>query len=279
VLPGASGSAILSAMILAPVNDLGFQATVRRAALPDEDVLHGNEEILRGLHLGFPRLVVCRTEDLNRLPVQLQLTEPRVPVLAVGSASLKDWERTCLAGGLAVRPIDAAALRLRGLMQGKARGAGWVDRFFSDLTALLGRGLPVQCRGLARRVLEFPSRYPSLQYLRAVAGLSPGALKARFRRRGLPSPSRYLRWFRVMAAARILSDPGETTLTSSYRLGFGSDGNFCRWVQGTSGFAPSLLRSPGVRMLLMVRLVEECFPEGAVDRWMDVSGIFLRKVA
>ena len=35
----------------------------------------------------------------------------------------------------------------------------------------------------------------------AACDTSRGALKARFRRRGLPSPSTYLRWFRVFAVA------------------------------------------------------------------------------
>ncbi len=266
-------------MILAPVTDPVFRATVRRAAFPDEDVLHRREEVLRGLHFGFPRLVVCRSEDWSDLPAHLRAPEPPVPVLTVASASLRDWEAAWQAGGLAVRRIDDTALRLRSLIQDTALRSGWAEGFFSDLTALLGGSIPGEVRGLARRVVEFPSNYPSLQHLREVSGLSPGALKARFRRRGLPSPSRYLKWFRLVAAARVLSQPGETTLTASYRLGFASDGNFCRWVRRTSGLAPSMLRGRGGRTLLMVRLAEACFPAGALDRWESLGGMFLRKVA
>ena len=42
--------------------------------------------------------------------------------------------------------------------------------------------------------------------------MSRGALKARFRRRDLPSPSTYLRWFRILAVAH-----GQTE--ASYALG------------------------------------------------------------
>jgi AraC-like DNA-binding protein len=106
-----------------------------------------------------------------------------------------------------------------------------------------------------------------------------GALKARFRRRGLPSPSRHLRWFRLLAAARVLSDPDETVLSAAYRLGFASDGNFCRWIRATSGLSPSTLRSWNGRLLVLVRLAEECLPEGSLDEWEDLGGLFLREVA
>ena len=112
-----------------------------------------------------------------------------------------------------------------------------------------------------------------------MVGLSPGALKARFRRRGLSSPAHYLRWFRLAAGARFLADPRETTLSVSFRLGFTSDGNFCRWVQTTSGLTPSALRAREGPMFLLARLAEECFPGGSVEGWGSLDSLFLREVA
>jgi hypothetical protein len=32
-------------------------------------------------------------------------------------------------------------------------------------------------------------------------------------------------------------------------------------------------------MLLLLGLVEECFPDGTLDRWRSLDGLFLRDVA
>ena len=266
-------------MILAPVSDLKLRATVRRAALPEEDVFHRLEDVSQAIHLGFPRLLLYQTDDQARIRHTTSSLDSDVPVLALAPPTLRSWESAWRAEGLAVQRVDDSALRLRKLIQQTAGSSPWVEGIFSDLTGRLGRGLPGDLRGFCRRVLEFPSRYSSLVHLSEVVGLSPGALKARFRRRGLPSPSLYLRWFRLAAAARVLSDPEETILTASFRLGFNSDGNFCRWVRANSGLAPSALRGRSGRMLLLLQLAEECFPEGAVNKWGSLGGLFLRDVA
>jgi AraC-like DNA-binding protein len=175
--------------------------------------------------------------------------------------------------------IDDSALRLRSLMERTPLGEGWVEDLFSDLTHTLGAGLPEDLRGFSRRILEFPGRYSSLGRVGAPFGLSAGALKARFRRRGLPPASRYVRWFRLLSASRILADPEATILSASMRLGFASDGNFCRWVRATSGLNPSAFRAWNGRLLLLVRMVDACFPPGAVERWASLRGLFLRQVA
>ena len=202
-----------------------------------------------------------------------------MPVLALGEPTLRQWEAAWGVDGLALTRIDDSALRLRTLMEEAAGGSDWVEGIFSDLTHTVNRGLPTELRGFSRRILEFPIQYSSLTSLGSAFGFSAGALKARFRRRGLPSPSKYLRWLRLLTAARVLSDSDETTLTASFRLGFASDGNFCRWVRATSGLAPSALRDWNGRLLILVRLAEECLPEGSLDRWESFGGIFLRQVA
>jgi len=202
-----------------------------------------------------------------------------VPVLAVGDPTLRVWEDAWEADGLALSRIDDSALRLRALLEKAAGDSDWVEGIYSDLTHTVGRGLPPEFRGFSRRILEFPFRYSSLAALSEIFGLSVGALKARFRRRGLPSPSRYLRWFRLLSAARVLADSRETTLTASYRLGFASDGNFCRWVSARSGMTPSTLRSWNGRLLLLVRMAEDCLPPSSLDAWESFGGLFLRQVA
>jgi AraC-like DNA-binding protein len=266
-------------MILAPIQDRTLRVAVRRAALPEEDVLHQLEDVRQALRFGYPRLMVCEAENQSRLCRELPFRNRKVPILGVSGPTLRNWETAWEIDGLAVTRIDDSALRLRSLFAKTAVDSDWVEGVFSDLTNAVGRGLPPELRGFARRILEFPGRYSSLASLGEAFGLSPGALKARFHRRGLPSPSRYLRWFRLLTAARVLADPEETTLTASFSLGFASDGNFCRWVKATSGLTPSSLRDWNGRLLLLIRLAEECLPDGSLERWEAFGGLFLRQVA
>lgn len=266
-------------MILAPIKDPVLRATVQRAALPDEDVFVAMEDVREAVLLGFPRLLVCQESERVRLTGELRDAGVGVPLLGVAPATLRAWEMAWETDGFAVSPMDDSALRLRRLMEEAAGPSEWVEGVFADFSRLLGRGLPASLRGFSRRTLEFPAKYFSLAAMEAVTGLSGGALKARFRRRGLASPAAYLRWLRILAAGRFLARDEVTTLEASFRLGFASDGNFCRWVRSTAGLAPSDLRRPGARVALMVRMAEKCFPEGALDRWETLGDLFLRQVA
>lgn len=265
-------------MILAPLSDPILRATVRRAALPEEDVFHKLDDVHSALRLGFPRLLVYQPED-RFLRGEISSWEPMVPTLALTRPTVNGWQSAWRAHGLAVSHIDDSALRLRGLIQRASKGPAWVEGVFADLTRILGHGLPPDLRGFARRVMEYPASYVSLGDLEEVTDLSPGALKARFRRRDLPSPVVYLRWFRLAAASRLLSEMGQTTLMASYRMGFSSDGNFCRWVQSVGQLSPSSLRVREGRMHLLLKLVRECFPTGSLESWGMLGDLFLRDVA
>jgi AraC-like DNA-binding protein len=266
-------------MILAPIQDRTLRGLVRRAALPEEDVFHSFQDVRHALQFGFPRLLVCRAADHLECRDRLQLENRRVPIVVVAEDLLQSWDAAREVDGWAIRPVDDSALRLRSLLEETALPTEWVEAVFSDLTQILGESLPSELRGFSRRILEYPIRYSSLNSLAEAVGLSAGALRARFRRRGLPSPAVYHRWVRLLAAARILSDPQETTLTASFRLGFTSDGNFCRWVRATSGLTPSSIRDWNGRLLLLIRLAETCLPEGSLDQWESLDGMFLRQVA
>jgi len=266
-------------MIIAPIQDPYLRTLVRRAALPEEDVFHLFEDVHQAVQFGYPRVMICQAEDRGTLPDFISGRGTALPVLALAQPTVRSWETAWRADGLAVSRVDDSALRLRALIGSAAKPSSWIESLFSDLTQTVGRGLPAEFRGFARRILEFPIRYVSLKAVGESVGLSAGALKARFRRRGLPSPYRYLRWFRLLAAARALGDPDETILTLSVRLGFASDGNFCRWVRATSGHNPSDLRDWNVRLLLLIRMAEDCLPNGVLERWKALEGLFLREVA
>lgn len=266
-------------MIIAPVTDRSLRAIIRRAALPVEDVFYGQEEVRSALRFGYPRLLICLAEQQESLRRLLPAESRRPPVLALAKPTLRSWAEAWGADGLAVSPLDDSALRLRQIIGDMAQKDDWVEGVFAELTQIVGRGLPPEFRGFARRVLEFPYHYSSVEVLGTTAGLSAGALKGRFRRRGLPSPSRYLRWFRLLAAAQVLSDSRETILSASFRLGFASDGNFCRWVTATSGLPPSSLRDWDSRLRIVIRLAEDCLPASALRDWKRLGGLFLSDAA
>lgn len=265
-------------MILAPLSDPVLRAAVRRAALPEEDVLHAMGDIQDALRLGFPRLLVYQPEDRFILD-EIHNWKPKLPSLALSKPTLAGWRSAWQDQGLAVSRIDDSANRLRTLMRTASHGPTWVEGVLADLILALGQGLPPNLRGFSRRVMEYPARYSSLRDFEGVTEISSGALKARFRRRGLPSPVVYLRWFRLIAASRLFSEMDLTLLQAAYRMGFSCDGNFCRWVQSVAHLPPSSLRARGGRTHLLLRLSQECFPPGALEAWGRLGSLFLREVA
>jgi AraC-like DNA-binding protein len=266
-------------MILAPIQDPTLRTIVRRAALPEEDVFHREEDVREALLFGHSRLLVCRSEEQDRIRDFFAPEVSSIPILTLADPTLQSWRRAWASNGMAVSQIDDSALRLRGLMSEAGRTAEWVESVFSDLSQTIGQGLPREFRGFSRRVLESPVRYSTLESLGEAFGLSAGAMKARFRRRGLPSPYLLLSWFRLLAAAQILAEPSETILSASFQMGFTSDGNFCRWVSLTSGLTPSDLREWNGRLLLIVRLAERFLSEEQLGAWKSFGGLFLRDVA
>lgn len=266
-------------MIVALLTDSFLRATVRKAALPEEDVFWNPEDVHEALRIGYPRLAVCATGQPYSLGEPRDLVGPALPLLVITPATLDEWRVSHEAAGFAVRRVDDHGRRLRTLMEVTAGRASWVNDVFRDLARSAGAGVPQALRGFGRRILEFPSRYDDLHSLARLSGISRGALKARFRRRDLPSPYTYLRWFRVVAAARVLSETEVTTEEAAYRVGLHSSGNFCRYVQEVSGLSPSELKEPMGRVRIVTRFVEECLGRPEMRGWEGLEDLFLEGAA
>lgn len=263
-------------MIVALLNDPLLRATVRRAALPDEDVFWSREDVAEALERGFPRLAVHAPEDRRPVGRRVKRLPPELPVLALTRPTLRAWESARRNQGFAVSRVDDHAKRLRQLMRATAGPLPWVEGLFRDLVRAGGRPLPPALRGMGRRVLEFPARYRDLGDVARVAGLSRGALKARFRRRDLPSPFTYLRWFRVLAVAHVLADPEVSTEEAAHRTGLRSSGNLCRYVEGVAGVSPSDLRDGGGRPRLVAGFARECLHGVPLEEgWGSLEELFL----
>jgi AraC-like DNA-binding protein len=258
-------------MIVAQVSDPYLAAALARAAHPEEDLFLEEEIVREALDSGYPRLLV-RTSDGAR-----QNLDDELPVVLLSQATLRTWEAQRRMMELPPSRIDHLATQLRGLMERRATEITWVDRTLAELSRAAGMPLPAGLRGFGRRVLEFPSYYQDLHPLAESCGLSRGALKARFRRRDLPSPYSYLRWFRIMAVSYVLSDRAVTVAETSRKLGFTSDGNLCRTMSSLTGFTPTEVRSVrGWNRLLISFAWEHLRPE-ALEAWGDLEDLFLTR--
>ena len=258
-------------MIVAQISDPYLAAALSRAVHPEEDLFLEESVVQDALDRGYPRLLV-RTSDGPRP----QLTRD-VPEVVLSQATLRTWEAQRRMSEVPPSRIEYLAGRLEGLVERRASEISWVDRTLAELGRAAGAQLPAGLRGFARRVLEFPSHYDDLHPLADSCSMTRGALKARFRRRDLPSPYSYLRWFRIMAVAWVLSDRSVTVADAATMLGFTSDGNLCRTMDTLTGFTPTELRSVrGWNRLLISFAWEHLSPE-ALEGWVELEELFIRR--
>lgn len=262
-------------MIVANIADSHLRAALLGAAHPEEEVVWDPELVLEALDLGYPRLFV-ETEGADRSLTDLVRD---IPVVRISEAEMARWEAGRRSAAIPPGRVEYFTDRLRGLVEQSAHDVSWVDRTLADLTRAAGAPLPPALRAFARRILEFPSFYDDLQPLASGCGTTRGALKARFRRRGLPSPYAYLRWFRIMACANALSDRSVTVAETAHLLGFTSDGNLCRTMASLTGLSPTEVRSThGWNRLLLSFAWDHLRPD-ALEGWRDLDDLFLRTVA
>lgn len=260
-------------MIVLRVTDLLLRRAARGAAHPEEDVVADPELALEALQLGFPRLLVRSGSYLSdRRP-------DGVRVLDLDDLTLRRWETERRSQELPPARLDHLTDRLRLLTERSSVEGTWVDSALADLGRAAGAALPPPLRTFARRVLEFPSRYTSLHGLADCCDTTRGALKARFRRRGLASPYMYLRWFRVLAVAEVLSDRRVTVSRAAHRLGFTSAGNLCRTTDALARMTPTELRTVHGWNRLIVRFAWIHLTPDALDAWGTLEDLFERRVA
>jgi AraC-like DNA-binding protein len=258
-------------MIVARVTDPLLRQALRVAAHPEEEVVTDPALVLDALQVGFPRLVVRSGSAVReRVPFGIR-------VLDLDDVLLRRWDTERRAGELPAPRLEDLTRRLHNLVERSSTEGTWVDTALADLARAAGRPLPATLRTFARRVFEFPSRYTSLHDLADACELSRGALKARFRRRGLASPYTYLRWFRLMAVSKVLSDREVTVAQAAHRLGFTSAGNLCRAIASTADATPTELRTVRGWNRLVVRFAWTHLTADDLDAWRGLSDLFRRR--
>jgi len=264
-------------MIVGFISDPDVRAGLVRAGHPDEDVVLDRGLADEALTSGYPRLVVC-AGAAGRCAIGSR-ADLNVPIRAISRATLARWEEERRGLRLPMGRVDWLGHRLRDLVEREAGESSWVDRTLGELGRAAGTPLPPQLRGFARRVMEFPSHYNDLHPLAEACGFTRGALKARFRRRGLPSPSTYLRWFRLMSVAYALSDRSATVAQVANRLGYTSDGNLCRAMLALTRMTTSEVRSlPGWNRLL-ISFAWTHLGSTELEAWREMDGLFAARAA
>jgi AraC-like DNA-binding protein len=263
-------------MIIAYVTDPALRAAVRLAGHPEEDVVLDPAAAEEALSGGHPRIVVRSPDGL--WPV-LHPFAPAIPVLTLTQATLARWDSERHATAFPGGRTEWLGSRIALLVERQSSEVTWVDRTLADLGRAAGSPLPPALRGFGRRILEFPAHYDDLYPLADAFGLSPGALKSRFRRRGMVSPSIYLRWFRAMAVAYELSDRTVTVAQVANRLGYTSDGNLCRSLMSLTGMTPTEARSLKGWNRLLISFAWTYLGSEAVEPWHDLGDLFLTRAA
>lgn len=259
-------------MIVVQSQDSLLRRATALAARDDEDVFFG-EQATEALEWGSPRLIVRgEGEWTPRFP-------RHVPFVIVDRPMQKRWESERRSEEVFQSRLSFTADRLRPLIETHALRGNWVDQAIADLSRAAGSPFPAPLRGFARRILEYPAHYTNLHPLADSAGASRGALKARFRRRGLPSPSLYQRWFRLLAVAHTLSDRRVTVAAAARRTGFTSDGNLCRSLDAVAGLTPTEVRSVKGWNRLVIKMAWQLLTPEALAAWESFDRIFERRGA
>jgi len=261
-------------MILAPINDPSLRQAVRRASLPVEDVFVGTEDIVRALRVGFPRISILESESDEAMPRLIRSVGSKLPILEIAPLDLQKLRGS--AAPVATRQIDVDPVRLRRMINQVARPMTWLDGLLRDLGGLAGRPLPLEFRALARRVLEFPSYYARTEEAAVAVGLTPGAMKARFRRLGLPSPFAYTLRLRALCACELLARPEMTTASVAYTMGYSSSGNFCRAFRMLTGLKPSSGATVQGRLAVTTSFAKELLQAEQLEKWDSLGPLFVR---
>lgn len=256
-------------MVLSTIEDQVLRRALVRAARPDEEVVADLERIVLALEFGFPRLAVQWSGE-----GVLGGADGPVPPVYLRRDALDLWRHEWRREQVPVPFVAFLAERLRSeLRNGSAPNR--IDRTLRDLQRIGGGPLPDALLGLARRVLEFPAAYVDGRGLEQLTGLTAGALKGRFRRRGLPSPFSYLRWLRCLAVASLIGD-GHSVADTARRLGWANTGNLCRLVATTLGRQPSELASEGAWEELLLGFADLHLGATSVEAWHGMEPLFLR---
>lgn len=152
------------------------------------------------------------------------------------------------------------------------------------LRSLIDRGVAIPFPGRGRAILDAAGELVAVgghaRNLAAALQLSPATLLRWCHRSGLPVPRRLLVWMRLLLAAELLDDPGQTVENVALACGYSSDDALRRALYGVVEMGPTTLRQRGAFRVIsaaFVAALAECrraVEEPAshppvIERWAD----------
>lgn len=139
-----------------------------------------------------------------------------------------------------IDPVEDSTENVRLVLE-EARGR--------PLRTLVERGVELNVPGRGRAILDATVEVVAAGgYARDLARalyLSPITLMRWCRRSGLPVPRRLLVWMRVLLAAELLDNPGQSVLAVALACGYSSDRTLRRALHVAVGSGPTELRERG----------------------------------
>jgi AraC-like DNA-binding protein len=130
---------------------------------------------------------------------------------------------------------DAIRSRLQGLRARPVR----------DLLADLPAPLPGRAQAVLQAAADTVAAGGTVPDLARALSLSPRSLYNWSVRSGLPPPLELLRWIRVLFAATLLDDPGQTVASASKACGYADGRGLQRLIRDLLGHTPTELRERG----------------------------------
>lgn len=229
------------------------------------------ERQLRELLQGRARILACRTTDelihtlasthvdlimcalanptsgesLLNTVLEIRIGFPNIPlVVACSFIDQQRAVRDLLAAGRAlvddayVHGQSPGAIFERTLVQARTRSARrWV-------TDTLARSLPPLCRAIWSHSLRAPRPLSSDEIANAM-GMKTRTLRSQLARERLPPLGELALWGRLLAAARLLDDPGHSVAYVAEEMGFGSAGALRAAIKRHFHMTPAQLRLHG----------------------------------
>jgi AraC-like DNA-binding protein len=139
---------------------------------------------------------------------------------------------------------DAIRARLQGLRVRPVRD------LLADLPALL----PGRAQAVLHAAVDTVAAGGGVPDLARALSLTPRSLYNWSVRSELPSPLELLRWVRVLFAATLLDDPGQTVANASKACGYADGRGLQRLIRDLLGYTPTELRERGA-----FRIAREAF--------------------
>jgi AraC-like DNA-binding protein len=179
-------------------------------------------EAVRGLRRRLPAvpIVLSLGPDItDGLYVASQASRASIRAVVSGSAPLAEALR---------RPLTTTATLGPDVVE-------WLTLFNLRLSPTLNH--------LVSRIFDDAPRHSEIGGLLQAIGAAESSTRFRFRKKGLPAPSRWLQAARgIHAALRIQMDPGKSILAHACALGYADHSALCHQIKRMFGTTPAAVR-------------------------------------